>query len=363
MLPVLRYLLLPRPQRHIAARVQFVPDLLKEFFHALRLDGLEGNAVTARRPIIFLGHRVRSPQRLPLADVNVQTPETPVRFSLRLGIYLPSQVLQTNGRRCHFALASRLAGRVTNSRAPSLHGRYPASTLLRTRPTPSRLRPLSRCAGYTAYLAPPISRRDEEGLSSCLARPCHHAVDNHPAGVSHRLSLFAMSHAAFAIAIASSASGAKVSRPPLVRLRYGLVTRRHPYDGVVGRLQGPGFPTATLLPKLRGSDSYPGGTDSHRTRQPSLDAQWPLWRSTCYDRLWAGQRRSSPTATEACLGANEPQLTRLCCVRLSYCNAPAVVFGFQDQMGAHMPTPMPAPSAMYPFASISKRIWSLVVKR
>jgi hypothetical protein len=31
-----------------------------------------------------------------------------------------------------------------------------------------------------------------------------------------------------------------------------------------------------LLPKLRGSDSYPGGTDSHRTRQPSLDAQWRL---------------------------------------------------------------------------------------
>jgi hypothetical protein len=28
-----------------------------------------------------------------------------------------------------------------------------------------------------------------------------------------------------------------------------------------------------LLPKLRGSDYYPGGTDSHRTRQPSLDAQ------------------------------------------------------------------------------------------
>ena len=28
-----------------------------------------------------------------------------------------------------------------------------------------------------------------------------------------------------------------------------------------------------LLPKLRGSDSYPGGTVSHRTRQPLLDAQ------------------------------------------------------------------------------------------
>jgi hypothetical protein len=31
-----------------------------------------------------------------------------------------------------------------------------------------------------------------------------------------------------------------------------------------------------LLAKLRGSDFYPGGTVSHRTRQPSLDAQWSL---------------------------------------------------------------------------------------
>src|SRR5437870_13700906 len=33
---------------------------------------------------------------------------------------------------------------VQNSRAPSLHGRYPASSLLRTRPSPSRRRPISR---------------------------------------------------------------------------------------------------------------------------------------------------------------------------------------------------------------------------
>jgi hypothetical protein len=63
---------------------------------------------------------------------------------------------------------------------------------------------------YTAYLAPPISQRDEEGLSRCLARPCHHAVDNHPAGVSHRISLIAMSHAAFAAVVAGSASEAKI---------------------------------------------------------------------------------------------------------------------------------------------------------
>ena len=63
--------------------------------------------------------------------------------------------------------------------------------------------------GYTAYLAPPISQRDEEGLSSCSARPCHHAVDNHPAGVFHRISLFAMVRVAFAVDSAGSASRAK----------------------------------------------------------------------------------------------------------------------------------------------------------
>jgi hypothetical protein len=31
-----------------------------------------------------------------------------------------------------------------------------------------------------------------------------------------------------------------------------------------------------LLPKLRGSDSYPDGTVSQRTRQPSLDPQRQL---------------------------------------------------------------------------------------
>ena len=31
-------------------------------------------------------------------------------------------------------------------------------------------------AGYTAYLAPPLSRRDEDGFSSCSTRPGHRAV-------------------------------------------------------------------------------------------------------------------------------------------------------------------------------------------
>src|ERR1700757_2354479 len=35
-------------------------------------------------------------------------------------------------------------------------------------------------AGYTAYLAPAISRRDEEGFSSCSACPCHRAIASPP---------------------------------------------------------------------------------------------------------------------------------------------------------------------------------------
>jgi hypothetical protein len=53
-------------------------------------------------------------------------------------------------------------------------------------------------SGYTAYLAPPISRRDVDGFSSCLACPCHRATAVYPAGVDSRLSQSAPVHAAFA---------------------------------------------------------------------------------------------------------------------------------------------------------------------
>jgi hypothetical protein len=65
-------------------------------------------------------------------------------LSLRLDVYSPPQVLQIDGRICHRVLAFLVVGDFTNSRAPSLHGRYPASTLLRTHPSPSRLRSTSR---------------------------------------------------------------------------------------------------------------------------------------------------------------------------------------------------------------------------
>ena len=35
-------------------------------------------------------------------------------------------------------------------------------------------------SGYTTYLAPPLSRRDEDGFSSCLTCPCHRAASTTP---------------------------------------------------------------------------------------------------------------------------------------------------------------------------------------
>ena len=161
-------------------RDQFVPDLLEEGLDAVRLDGLERDPVDTRGPVVLLGQRVGFVEGLHLADVDVQAPETPGRFSLRLDVDSPPQVLQIDGRLYHLAPASRVVGEITNSRAPSLHGHYPASSLLRAHPPPSRLRPTSRVAGYTAYPAPPLSRRDEEGFSSCSACPCHRAVATTP---------------------------------------------------------------------------------------------------------------------------------------------------------------------------------------
>src|SRR3974377_1746302 len=54
-------------------------------------------------------------------------------------------------------------------------------------------------AGYTAYLAPAISPRDEEGFSSCSACPCHRAVASTPPRSRCRIGQISASHAAFAL--------------------------------------------------------------------------------------------------------------------------------------------------------------------
>src|ERR1700688_3429349 len=66
------------------------------------------------------------------------------------------------------------------------------------------------CAGYTIYLAPVISRRGEEGFSSCLACPCHRAVAFTPPRSRCRIGQISAPHVAFALRLRARLPGSFV---------------------------------------------------------------------------------------------------------------------------------------------------------
>ena len=136
-----------------------------------------------------------------------------------------------------------LSKSLPNSRAASLHRRYPASPVLPTPPPPSRLSadfPVLPVIRPT--LLPRFPRRDEEGFSSCLARPRHRAVATTPpecrsASASLR---YAMLPSSFGLR--TRPPGLALSGPPLrsLALRPGDSPTTL-YDGRVDGLQGISF--------------------------------------------------------------------------------------------------------------------------
>src|SRR5262252_6098217 len=113
-------------------------------------------------------------------------------------------------------------------------------------------------AGYTAYLAPAISRWGEEGFSSCSACPCRRAVASTPPKWSRRIGQISATHAAFTLSVAGSAFGASHFRGHLyVHFHYGPMTRASPTETPVDRLQKFGFPPP-CYPSYGASDSCPG---------------------------------------------------------------------------------------------------------
>ena len=70
-------------------------------------------------------------------------------------------------------------------------------------------------SGYTAYLAPAVSRRDEEGFSSCLACPCPRAAATTPPEWMHRLNQVSTLHAAFTLRLQARPLGFSLSGPPV----------------------------------------------------------------------------------------------------------------------------------------------------
>ena len=115
--------------------------------------------------------------------------------------------------------------------------------------------------GYRAYLFPGFLRSDEEGLSSCLKCPCIRAVANTPSEESASLvSLrpFLLSSLTFK---QLDFRILRLSRLLCVHGRYGPVTRSPPFRWLCQQTPDSSFPPC-LLPKLRGSDFFPGGLPS-----------------------------------------------------------------------------------------------------
>ena len=107
---------------------------------------------------------------------------------------------------------------------------------------PLAFRPFPRCGGYRAYLAPPLSRRDEEGFSSCSTRPGHRAVANHPARVDAASVSWRRTMLPSPKGCGLGLWGLALSRPPRAHFRYGPMTRSPSSDGFVDGLQGFGLP-------------------------------------------------------------------------------------------------------------------------
>ena len=80
-----------------------------------------------------------------------------------------------------------------------LHGSYAASSLIRAHPPPSRRQSISRLSRLYDQPSPAISRRDEEGFSSCSACPCRRAVASTPPKWECRIGQISAPHAAFAL--------------------------------------------------------------------------------------------------------------------------------------------------------------------
>ena len=153
------------------------------------------------------------------------------RFSLRLDVYLRLRSCKSSDAFVISSLPSlmsetlQMAGPLRSADIAPLHRCYGPVRL------PLVFGRLPGFAGYTAYLAPAISRRDEEGLSSCSACPCHRAVAFTPPRWRCRIGQISAPHAA------STFRGHIYVHHVYVHCHYGPATRSLPKGDLVDRLQ------------------------------------------------------------------------------------------------------------------------------
>src|SRR5262249_1985374 len=167
--------------RTVRSRGKFVPDLFEKGPQSALFDGLERDPVDTRGAVIGLGHRIGLVEGLHLADVDVQPPEAPRRFRLRLDVDPPPQVLQIAGRLYHLAPASPRVGGIRTAGPLRSAGITPPRRYCGPIRHPLASSRLPAVSGYTAGLAPPLSRAGRGGLPQLLsACPCHRAVATTP---------------------------------------------------------------------------------------------------------------------------------------------------------------------------------------
>src|SRR6516162_3548922 len=194
--------------------------------------------------------------------MDVQTPETPGRLSLRLDVQSPPQVLQIDGRLCHLVLAFPIEGDITNTRAPLLRGRYSASPLIRTHPPPSRRRPISRLSRLYDLPCSGDFSPGRGGLLQLLGMSLSPCCRFHPAEVVVPCRSDFGTPCCLHPTVAGSALGATHFRGHMhVHCCYGPVTRDPPVGDRVDRFQDFGFPPP-CYPNYGAPDSCPGRSTS-----------------------------------------------------------------------------------------------------
>ena len=180
--------------------------------------------------------------------------------------------MQTDGRLYHPVPASQCCRKIVNSRVPSLPGRYPGSSLIRTHPPPSRLSVhfplftvieptlLQKFLSGTRRVSP-VARHVLVTVLSLPPRRSGLAVS-----ISLRLPILPSPYGC-----GLGLRGFSLSGPPVRSLSlWPGDSLTIPMDSFVDGLQIFGFPP-TCHPSYRASDSYPGRIDSCRTYQPYLD--------------------------------------------------------------------------------------------
>src|SRR5258705_7320562 len=98
-------------------------------------------------------------------------------------------------------------GDIANGRAPSLRGHYSASSLLRTQPPPSRLRPTSRFRRLYGLPCSDDFAPGRGGLLQLLSMSLSPCCRFHPAEVNIRIGQSSAAHAAFALRLKARPSG------------------------------------------------------------------------------------------------------------------------------------------------------------